>query len=438
MIKHNVIWYSFALLFLCILVLTISVSGQEIQVDPEFIEVNLTGGDTITKSITVKWTGSNTIQCFISTNITSDCPGNDSEGINVTYSEPSPFNLTHNVDYIVEMTIKVSPNLMPGIYIITTNFSCEAEEPPAENGDNGGWSPHGSSSNIAPVADASAGEPYTGIAGEEITFDGSKSFDIDGTIIKWYWDFGDGTDGNGRITTHTYSNPGTYYVTLTVTDNRNAIDLYETTAIIRNRPPTTPIIDGTKTGNKTVEYTYTTVSTDPENDTIRYFFEWGDGTIITSDFLASGTAYSTTHTWTDSGVYTVSVYAEDINGGVSDTTEMIVFIDVNVLFIDDVIQGYLLDGDNDGIYDVFHNNATENKTVIKLQDNGNYLIDSDSDGLWDYEYNPKTNTLILHIPVDEEEDITLWYALFALIVMAAISAISFVYLIHRAKNKKKN
>lgn len=142
MIKHKVIWYSFALLFLCILVLTVSVSGQEIKVSPEFIEIDLKGGEYNTTILTVKWTGSDTIQCFISTNITSDCSGNDSEGINVTYSEPSPFNLTPNVDYIIEMTIKVASNLMPGIYIITTNFSCEVEEPPKEGGEDNGGAPH--------------------------------------------------------------------------------------------------------------------------------------------------------------------------------------------------------------------------------------------------------------------------------------------------------
>ncbi|GAH49946.1 unnamed protein product, partial [marine sediment metagenome] len=268
------------------------------------------------------------IQCFISTNITSDCPGNDSEGIDVTYSEPSPFNLLPNVDYAVNMTIKAAPNLMPGVYNITTIFSCEVEEPPAGNGGNGGNGGH--PDNIHPIADASAGEPYTGNVSEEITFDGSKSFDPDGTIIKWYWDFGDKTNGTGRVTTHTYSNPGTYNVTLTVTDNRNAIDSYETTAIIRqpNRPPTAPIINGTKTGNKTIEYTYTAVSTDPENDTIRYFFDWGDGTNTTSDFLASGILYNTSHSWTTNGTYLITVYAEDMNYSVSDTSKMMVFIGV--------------------------------------------------------------------------------------------------------------
>ncbi len=51
-------------------------------------------------------------------------------------------------------------------------------------------------------------------------FDGSGSADTDGTIASYDWDFGDGTThGGGQSPTHPYGAPGTYQVTLTVTDN---------------------------------------------------------------------------------------------------------------------------------------------------------------------------------------------------------------------------
>ena len=440
MMKHKVIWYSFALLFLCILVLTISVSGQEIKVSPESIKIDLRGGEYNITILTVKWTGSDTIQCFISTDITSDCSGNDSEGIDVTYSEPSPFDLPPKIDYTVNMTIKVAPNLMPGVYTITTNFSCEAEDEEDDDDDDDRDRGGRSSPDIPPVADASAGEPYTGYVGEEITFDGSLSYDPDGgDITSWYWDFGDGTNGTGETTTHYYSNPGAYNITLTVKDDQGYTNTYETTVIIMqaNRPPSNPEIDGPRNGTKNTNYTYTAVSTDLDNDTIRYFFDWGDGTNTTSAFLASGITYNTNHSWTTSGIYAITVYAEDINHGVSGTTEMTVFIDMHVQFIDDVIQGYLLDTDNDGIYDIFHNNATGNETTVELQNNGNYLIDSDGDTLWDYEYDPETSGLTSYSPLEEEEeDMTPWYALVALIIMVVISAIGLAYFIHHVKKNK--
>lgn len=54
---------------------------------------------------------------------------------------------------------------------------------------------------------------------ESIIFDASESFDPDGSIVSYSWDFGDGNSSNTKISAHKYENPGKYVVTLTVTDN---------------------------------------------------------------------------------------------------------------------------------------------------------------------------------------------------------------------------
>lgn len=52
------------------------------------------------------------------------------------------------------------------------------------------------------------------------TFNASKSYDPDGDIISYNWNFGDSTSNQtGMITTHIFMLPGEYTVTLTVTDN---------------------------------------------------------------------------------------------------------------------------------------------------------------------------------------------------------------------------
>jgi len=55
-------------------------------------------------------------------------------------------------------------------------------------------------------------------------FDATPSSDIDGTIVSYDWDFGDGSTGPGITRNHTYDAAGTYTVTLTVTDSDGATD----------------------------------------------------------------------------------------------------------------------------------------------------------------------------------------------------------------------
>jgi hypothetical protein len=62
--------------------------------------------------------------------------------------------------------------------------------------------------------------PRNASVNHSMVFDGSTSFDPDGTIQSYIWDFGDGTSADGPIVVHTYEHPGEYTVTLTVTDNQ--------------------------------------------------------------------------------------------------------------------------------------------------------------------------------------------------------------------------
>ncbi len=56
-------------------------------------------------------------------------------------------------------------------------------------------------------------------SGLTVTFNASSSYDPDGSIVSYAWDFGDGANTTGEVVSHTYSRPGNYTVTLTVTDD---------------------------------------------------------------------------------------------------------------------------------------------------------------------------------------------------------------------------
>jgi len=69
--------------------------------------------------------------------------------------------------------------------------------------------------NEPPIANA--GQNKTVNLGETVTFDGSASTDNVG-IVSYEWNFGDGAFDTGKITSHIYTNHGTYTVILTVRD----------------------------------------------------------------------------------------------------------------------------------------------------------------------------------------------------------------------------
>ena len=60
------------------------------------------------------------------------------------------------------------------------------------------------------------------VAGEPVVLDASGSFDVDGEVVDWAWDLGDGSTAAGEQVTHTFEAPGTYAVALTVTDDQGA------------------------------------------------------------------------------------------------------------------------------------------------------------------------------------------------------------------------
>lgn len=60
--------------------------------------------------------------------------------------------------------------------------------------------------------------PKNPCAGETVYFTDSST-DPDGQIIWWEWSFGDGGHAYGKHVTYAYAQPGSFYVTLTVTDN---------------------------------------------------------------------------------------------------------------------------------------------------------------------------------------------------------------------------
>jgi PKD repeat protein len=297
----------------------------------------------------------------------------------------------HSIDNESFVITDASPHWY---YINLSVNATEKQQEGGGGGDGGGGSSGGGGGNIPPVADLSAGEPYLGFVGEQVTFDGSKSHDSDGIITSWYWSFGDGTTATtATIAHHTYSTSGTFTVSLKVTDDQGAEDTTTTTATISyaNQPPSVPTLSGPHNGTHNNSYDYTATSTDPENGTLTYTFAWGDGATDTSASTASGTPVTMSHTWNHAGVYTLSVTVFDVENASAHASMTVL---MSVMWVDDL--GYLIDYNGDGIYDAFYSNATGLTTPVQRLADGTYLIDADGNGVWDHQFNPLTNQLTLY------------------------------------------
>lgn len=73
--------------------------------------------------------------------------------------------------------------------------------------------------NIPPVAQIRV-VPASGVTGREVSFLGVTSYDPDGEVLFYSWDFGDGGTADGGSVRHTFAQAGNYTVVLTVTDSR--------------------------------------------------------------------------------------------------------------------------------------------------------------------------------------------------------------------------
>jgi PKD repeat protein len=126
---------------------------------------------------------------------------------------------------------------------------------------------HLAGANQPPVADA---EPDVRSGPNPLTvrFDGSHSYDPDGSVTSWSWDFGDGTTVQGMQPTHTYTRSGRFFPTLTVTDAAGARStLVEEIAVDVPSPPVT------YTGGASGSRVHGAV--DPENRLSQWYFEYG-------------------------------------------------------------------------------------------------------------------------------------------------------------------
>jgi hypothetical protein len=115
------------------------------------------------------------------------------------------------------------------------------------------------------------------------------------------------------------SNDGTYVITgQTFRSGQKDAWLVKLTPF-QNQRPINPLLTGPTTGKPHHMYNYSINATDPEGESLFYWFEWGDGTITSwQGPYESGKMCNTSIYWNKKGTYTINAKAADVYGGDSD------------------------------------------------------------------------------------------------------------------------
>jgi len=143
--------------------------------------------------------------------------------------------------------------------------------------------------NRPPVADAG---PDQMVNTTLVSFDGTGSSDIDGTIVTYIWNFGDTKTGTGETPTHNYSSDGKYVVTLNVTDDSGASDEDMCNVTVDTVAPVTNVsFNGTEGDNGWYisNVTVTLLPSDATSgvDTTYYSIDGGNWTEYNASFIIS-------------------------------------------------------------------------------------------------------------------------------------------------------
>ena len=261
----------------------------------------------------------------------------------------------------------------------------------------------------APTAVLTA-SPTAGTVPLEVSFSAGSSYDTDGTVVRYDWDFGDGTviNDGAAAQSHTYQSAGTFTATVTVTDDDGLTDSADTEITVNAATatgPTAQLSADPLSGEAPLLVSFDAAGSTAGDAAINsYGFDFdGDGT-----WDQNSAAATAEHTFTATGTYNATVTVIDADGltsttGVTVTVSeagagsppvVIVTADVyygasplTVTFYcgysydnDGTIVGYDWDLDNDGTYETTDGGTGQ---VLEFTESGSHTVGvraTDDDG----------------------------------------------------------
>ena len=144
--------------------------------------------------------------------------------------------------------------------------------------------------------------PISGCVNESISFTNLSTISSTSQIINYVWNFGDNITSNIPNSSHIYTSPGVYNITLTVTSNFGCVGTFQKQITI-NPLPTVSFSPNSGSGCPPLSLDFTDLS----SGLINYWnWSFGDGQFSNQQ--------NPTHTYSESGVYQVTLQVTSIEG----------------------------------------------------------------------------------------------------------------------------
>ncbi|MCX6802778.1 MAG: PKD domain-containing protein, partial [Candidatus Diapherotrites archaeon] len=182
--------------------------------------------------------------------------------------------------------------------------------------------------NLKPIASFELGNNYYyGAVPHKVSFDASQSYDPDGSIVSYRWDFGDNESDEGeqkQVVSHTFTSAGTFTAKLTVKDNSNAASTHSVSIQVVSGPanwkPVAIMDANVYHGAAHFEVEFSAAkSFDPDGSIVFYKWDFGDGSAAEEGINKN----TVKHLFSSAGDFTVTVEVKDDDGAAATDSVLI-------------------------------------------------------------------------------------------------------------------
>jgi parallel beta-helix repeat protein len=270
------------------------------------------------------WNDSVNISFNVTTNLTSwatakACLYNITTGLPISDVNETSFTIYKGTNTSGCLTVTLYPNMTNDTYNVSIQIYDDRMNLDDECHQLVNLSPYGK-----PMARFNYS--YGDLIGRNVYFNDQSMAPPGADISEWYWDFDDGTHSHEQNPSHLYLLSDDYTVTLTVNDTNGYNDSWSDTLTVPNSSPYAYFTVNANAVCVRTELSFTSTSNDEDGTIQNYTWSFGDESYSYEE--------NPVHSYSQSGVYTVTLTTTD-DDGATNTSTMTDFLIIADALVDD-------------------------------------------------------------------------------------------------------